>query len=180
MPCFQSARICEISLLFGAYVLSRCGFLTDVLNIPVEIKKNISNYSSLYFYRLSPLLYFCCSIKNYYLSHTGAFYSIDVSFNFVMSVSDWRSMNAYLVVYLCILIGKAVVNTALKYLWQADPNRDEPWYNQRTETERQRHIVSLTLTQPAFWVLIICNLWNFSDQSYSFVVLRWSEHSQIF
>lgn len=51
-------------------------------------------------------------------------------------------MNAYLVVYLCILIGKAVVNTALKYLWQADPNRDEPWYNQRTESERQRHIVS--------------------------------------
>lgn len=67
-----------------------------------------------------------------------------------MSVSDWRSMNAYLVVYLCILIGKAVVNTALKYLWQADPNRDEPWYNQRTETERQRHIVSLTLTKPVF------------------------------
>lgn len=67
-----------------------------------------------------------------------------------MSVSDWRSMNAYLVVYLCILISKAVVNTALKYLWQADPNRDEPWYNQRTETERQRHIVSLTVTQPDY------------------------------
>lgn len=56
-------------------------------------------------------------------------------------------MNAYLVVYLCILIGKAIVNTALKYLWQADSNRDEPWYNQRTETERQRHIVSETVTQ---------------------------------
>ncbi|MEQ2180804.1 putative phospholipid-transporting ATPase IH, partial [Goodea atripinnis] len=37
------------------------------------------------------------------------------------------SMNAYLVVYLCILISKAVINTALKYVWQADPNKDEPW-----------------------------------------------------
>lgn len=51
-------------------------------------------------------------------------------------------MNAYLVVYLCILIGKAIICTMLKYIWQADPNQDEPWYNQRTETERQRHIVS--------------------------------------
>uniref|UniRef100_A0A3Q3FQC6 Phospholipid-transporting ATPase n=1 Tax=Kryptolebias marmoratus TaxID=37003 RepID=A0A3Q3FQC6_KRYMA len=49
-----------------------------------------------------------------------------------------KSMNAYLVVYLCILISKAIINTALKYLWQADPNRDEPWYNERTEAERQR------------------------------------------
>ncbi|XP_011617455.2 probable phospholipid-transporting ATPase IH isoform X2 [Takifugu rubripes] len=65
-----------------------------------------------------------------------------------------KSMNAYLVVYLCILIGKAVVNTALKYLWQADPNRDEPWYNQRTETERQRHIVIRAFTDfLAFMVL---------------------------
>lgn len=50
-------------------------------------------------------------------------------------------MNAYLVVYLCILISKALINTVLKYVWQADPDRDEPWYNQKTETERQRHIV---------------------------------------
>lgn len=57
-------------------------------------------------------------------------------------VSPCRSMNAYLVVYLCILISKAFVNTVLKYVWQADPNRDEPWYNERTDTERQRHIVS--------------------------------------
>lgn len=56
-------------------------------------------------------------------------------------------MNAYLVVYLCILIGKALINTMLKYIWQADPNRDEPWYNQRTETERQRHIVSRGILQ---------------------------------
>lgn len=57
-------------------------------------------------------------------------------------------MNAYLVVYLCILISKAIVNTVMKYVWQADPNRDEPWYNERTETERQRHIVSLLITVP--------------------------------
>lgn len=59
-------------------------------------------------------------------------------------------MNAYLVVYLCILISKALINTVLKYIWQADPDRDEPWYNQRTETERQRHIVSLQLHRHVF------------------------------
>lgn len=104
--------------------------------------------------------------KLYYILHTADFYSLDLFFNCVINVSDCRSMNAYLVVYLCILIGKAVVNTALKYLWQADPNRDEPWYNQRTETERQRHIVSLIATQPDFFILSIYNL---SDQSYSFM-----------
>ncbi|CAL8309032.1 unnamed protein product [Merluccius merluccius] len=57
-----------------------------------------------------------------------------------------KSMNAYLVVYLCILIGKALVNTVLKYVWQADPNRDEPWYNDRTAAERDRHIVIRALT----------------------------------
>lgn len=61
-------------------------------------------------------------------------------------VSPCRSMNAYLVVYLCILISKALVNTVLKYVWQADANRDEPWYNEKTEAERQRHIVSLLIT----------------------------------
>uniref|UniRef100_A0A8C9ZPL7 Phospholipid-transporting ATPase n=1 Tax=Sander lucioperca TaxID=283035 RepID=A0A8C9ZPL7_SANLU len=65
-----------------------------------------------------------------------------------------KSMNAYLVVYLCILIGKALINTVLKYAWQADPNRDEPWYNDRTETERQRHIVIRAFTDfLAFMVL---------------------------
>ncbi|KAF5909224.1 putative phospholipid-transporting ATPase IH isoform X1, partial [Clarias magur] len=57
-----------------------------------------------------------------------------------------KSMNAYLVVYLCILISKALINTILKYVWQADPNRDEPWYNQKTETERQRHILIRAFT----------------------------------
>ncbi|XP_032361860.1 probable phospholipid-transporting ATPase IH isoform X1 [Etheostoma spectabile] len=65
-----------------------------------------------------------------------------------------KSMNAYLVVYLCILIGKALINTGLKYAWQADPNRDEPWYNDRTEAERGRHIVIRAFTDfLAFMVL---------------------------
>ncbi|XP_033957286.1 phospholipid-transporting ATPase IH isoform X1 [Pseudochaenichthys georgianus] len=65
-----------------------------------------------------------------------------------------KSMNAYLVVYLCILISKALINTLLKYVWQADSNRDEPWYNNRTDTERQRHIVIRAFTDfLAFMVL---------------------------
>ncbi|KAM7407171.1 hypothetical protein PAMA_003076 [Pampus argenteus] len=51
-----------------------------------------------------------------------------------------KSMNAFLIVYLCILISKAVINTVLKYAWQWSPDRDEPWYNHRTENERQRHV----------------------------------------
>lgn len=61
----------------------------------------------------------------------------------IFNFSLCRSMNAYLVVYLCILISKALINTALKYVWQSDPNKDEPFYNQKTEVERQRHVVSL-------------------------------------
>ncbi|KAA0721925.1 putative phospholipid-transporting ATPase IH [Triplophysa tibetana] len=57
-----------------------------------------------------------------------------------------KSMNAYLIVYLCILISKALINTFLKYVWQADPNRDEPWYNQKTENERQRHVLIRAFT----------------------------------
>ncbi|KAL7370016.1 hypothetical protein ABVT39_016308 [Epinephelus coioides] len=65
-----------------------------------------------------------------------------------------KSMNAYLVVYLCILISKALINTVLKYVWQADSKRDEPWYNERTEAERQRHIVIRAFTDfLAFMVL---------------------------
>uniref|UniRef100_A0A8C2IZU4 Phospholipid-transporting ATPase n=1 Tax=Cyprinus carpio TaxID=7962 RepID=A0A8C2IZU4_CYPCA len=33
-----------------------------------------------------------------------------------------KSMNAYLIVYLGILISKALINTVLKYVWQANPN----------------------------------------------------------
>ncbi|KAL4656537.1 putative phospholipid-transporting ATPase IH isoform X1 [Arapaima gigas] len=65
-----------------------------------------------------------------------------------------KSMNAFLIVYLCILISKALINTVLKYMWQADPNRDEPWYNEKTESEKQRHLVIRALTDfLAFMVL---------------------------
>ncbi|OXB80590.1 UNVERIFIED_CONTAM: hypothetical protein H355_014933 [Colinus virginianus] len=50
-----------------------------------------------------------------------------------------RSMNVFLIVYLCILISKALINTVLKYVWQSEPFRDEPWYNQKTEPERKRN-----------------------------------------
>uniref|UniRef100_A0A8C9Y507 Phospholipid-transporting ATPase n=1 Tax=Sander lucioperca TaxID=283035 RepID=A0A8C9Y507_SANLU len=65
-----------------------------------------------------------------------------------------KSMNAFLIVYLCILISKAVINTVLKYAWQWSPDRDEPWYNHRTENERQRHMVIRAFTDfLAFMVL---------------------------
>uniref|UniRef100_A0AAY5L4T2 Phospholipid-transporting ATPase n=1 Tax=Esox lucius TaxID=8010 RepID=A0AAY5L4T2_ESOLU len=58
------------------------------------------------------------------------------------------------VLYLCILISKALINTVLKYVWQADPDRDEPFYNQKTDTERQRHILIRAFTDfLAFMVL---------------------------
>uniref|UniRef100_A0A8C3M4R9 Phospholipid-transporting ATPase n=1 Tax=Chrysolophus pictus TaxID=9089 RepID=A0A8C3M4R9_CHRPC len=50
-----------------------------------------------------------------------------------------KSMNVFLIVYLCILISKALINTVLKYVWQSEPFRDEPWYNQKTEPERKRN-----------------------------------------
>ncbi|XP_072885316.1 phospholipid-transporting ATPase IH isoform X2 [Hemitrygon akajei] len=50
-----------------------------------------------------------------------------------------KSMNAFLVVYLCILISKALITTVLKYVWQSDSMRDEPWFNKKTPTERQKN-----------------------------------------
>ncbi|XP_048834604.1 phospholipid-transporting ATPase IH-like isoform X5 [Brienomyrus brachyistius] len=65
-----------------------------------------------------------------------------------------KSMNSFLVIYLCILISKALINTVLKYLWQADLNRDEPWYNGKTQSERQRHVLIRAFTDfLAFMVL---------------------------
>ncbi|CAK6442718.1 unnamed protein product [Pipistrellus nathusii] len=65
-----------------------------------------------------------------------------------------KSMNVFLIVYLCILISKALINTVLKYVWQSEPSRDEPWYNQRTEAERQRNLFLRTFTDfLAFMVL---------------------------
>uniref|UniRef100_I3LWA1 Phospholipid-transporting ATPase n=1 Tax=Ictidomys tridecemlineatus TaxID=43179 RepID=I3LWA1_ICTTR len=65
-----------------------------------------------------------------------------------------KSMNVFLIVYLCILVSKALVNTVLKYVWQSEPFRDEPWYNQKTESERQRNLFLRAFTDfLAFMVL---------------------------
>uniref|UniRef100_A0A8C8S2B9 Phospholipid-transporting ATPase n=1 Tax=Pelusios castaneus TaxID=367368 RepID=A0A8C8S2B9_9SAUR len=65
-----------------------------------------------------------------------------------------KSMNVFLIVYLCILISKALINTILKYLWQSNPFRDEPWYNQKTEPERKRNLILRAFTDfLAFMVL---------------------------
>ncbi|XP_060681806.1 phospholipid-transporting ATPase IH isoform X1 [Hemiscyllium ocellatum] len=50
-----------------------------------------------------------------------------------------KSMNMFLIVYLCILISKALITTILKFMWQSDSVRDEPWFNMKTEAERQRN-----------------------------------------
>ncbi|XP_063288057.1 phospholipid-transporting ATPase IG isoform X2 [Pelobates fuscus] len=48
-----------------------------------------------------------------------------------------KSINAFLIVYLCILLSKASICTALKYLWQNNPANDEPWYNLKTRKEKE-------------------------------------------
>lgn len=47
-----------------------------------------------------------------------------------------KSINAFLLVYLCILVSKALVCTTLKYVWQSKHGQDEPWYNEKTQRER--------------------------------------------
>ncbi|XP_069468899.1 phospholipid-transporting ATPase IG isoform X2 [Ambystoma mexicanum] len=48
-----------------------------------------------------------------------------------------KSINAFLIVYLCILLSKAIVCTTLKYVWQSDPANDEPWYSEKTRKEKE-------------------------------------------
>ncbi|KAM8953601.1 phospholipid-transporting ATPase IG [Pelodytes ibericus] len=48
-----------------------------------------------------------------------------------------KSINAFLIVYLCILVSKASICTTLKYVWQSNPSNDEPWYNLKTRKERE-------------------------------------------
>ncbi|XP_073531086.1 phospholipid-transporting ATPase IF isoform X4 [Phyllobates terribilis] len=47
-----------------------------------------------------------------------------------------KSMNTFLLVYLIILLFEAILSTILKYAWQAEEQWDEPWYNQKTEHDR--------------------------------------------
>lgn len=60
--------------------------------------------------------------------------------------SPLRSINAFLLVYLCILVSKALVCTTLKYVWQSKPGQDEPWYNEKTQRERDTNWVSRHLS----------------------------------
>ncbi|XP_077164389.1 phospholipid-transporting ATPase IG isoform X7 [Paroedura picta] len=48
-----------------------------------------------------------------------------------------KSINVFLIVYLFILVGKALVCTTMKYFWISDRSVDEPWYNQKTQRERE-------------------------------------------
>uniref|UniRef100_A0A667YWP1 Phospholipid-transporting ATPase n=1 Tax=Myripristis murdjan TaxID=586833 RepID=A0A667YWP1_9TELE len=47
-----------------------------------------------------------------------------------------KSMNTFLIIYLGILLFEAVLSTILKYAWQAEDKWDEPFYNHKTEQER--------------------------------------------
>uniref|UniRef100_A0A4W5R2D1 Phospholipid-transporting ATPase n=1 Tax=Hucho hucho TaxID=62062 RepID=A0A4W5R2D1_9TELE len=47
-----------------------------------------------------------------------------------------KSMNTFLLIYLGILLFEAILSTILKYAWQAENKWDEPFYNHKTEQER--------------------------------------------
>ncbi|KAJ8407220.1 hypothetical protein AAFF_G00288960, partial [Aldrovandia affinis] len=51
-----------------------------------------------------------------------------------------KSINAFLLVYLCILVSKALLCTTLKYVWQSRPGQDEPWYNHKTQKEKDTNL----------------------------------------
>ncbi|RVE67454.1 hypothetical protein OJAV_G00102970 [Oryzias javanicus] len=51
-----------------------------------------------------------------------------------------KSINAFLLIYLFILVSKALVCTTLKYVWQSKPGQDEPWYNEKTQREKDTNL----------------------------------------
>ncbi|XP_062960470.1 phospholipid-transporting ATPase IF isoform X8 [Cynocephalus volans] len=57
-----------------------------------------------------------------------------------------KSMNTFLIIYLIILILEAIISTILKYTWQAEEKWDEPWYNQKTEHQRNSSKVEYVFT----------------------------------
>ncbi|XP_066212537.1 phospholipid-transporting ATPase IG isoform X5 [Saccopteryx leptura] len=57
-----------------------------------------------------------------------------------------KSINVFLIVYLFILLTKAAVCTTLKYVWQSTPYNNEPWYNQKTQKERDTVKVDYVFT----------------------------------
>lgn len=63
-------------------------------------------------------------------------------------------MNTFLIIYLGILLFEAVLSTILKYAWQAEDKWDEPFYNQKTEQERNSSPVSLLCVVSEEYILI--------------------------
>uniref|UniRef100_A0A4W6BZA9 ATPase phospholipid transporting 11B (putative) n=1 Tax=Lates calcarifer TaxID=8187 RepID=A0A4W6BZA9_LATCA len=70
-----------------------------------------------------------------------------------------KSMNTFLIIYLGILLFEAVLSTILKYAWQAEDKWDEPFYNQKTEQERNSSPVSLLCFISDFLAFLV--LYNF-------------------
>uniref|UniRef100_A0A8C4U214 Phospholipid-transporting ATPase n=1 Tax=Falco tinnunculus TaxID=100819 RepID=A0A8C4U214_FALTI len=64
-----------------------------------------------------------------------------------------KSMNSFLIIYLMILLFEAILSTILKYAWQAEEKWDEPWYNEKTEHERNSSKVIFISDFLAFLVL---------------------------
>lgn len=66
--------------------------------------------------------------------------------------SHFRSMNTFLIIYLGILLFEAILSTILKYAWQSELKWDEPFYNRKTEQERnssqvtRRPLLAITRT----------------------------------
>lgn len=58
-------------------------------------------------------------------------------------------MNTFLIIYLIILISEAIISTILKYTWQTEEKWDEPWYNQKTEHQRNSSKVFYSILDSA-------------------------------
>lgn len=69
-------------------------------------------------------------------------------------------MNTFLIIYLGILLFEAILSTILKYAWQAENKWDEPFYNQKTDQERNSSQVTIK-----FYVLkvLLCDTCRLFD-----------------
>lgn len=78
-----------------------------------------------------------------FLESKKTFLLKNVLLNFLFKNPSDRSMNTFLIIYLVILLFEAILSTILKYAWQAEEKWNEPFYNQKTEQERNSSPVSL-------------------------------------
>lgn len=72
-----------------------------------------------------------------------------------------RSMNTFLIIYLGILLFEAILSTILKYAWQAENKWDEPFYNQKTDQERNSSQVTIKSLHDL--KVILCDTWRLFD-----------------